>query len=987
MSRRFLALLVLAATLVSPPDPALAQSRYVNWENHPVHGLDLSPDGRVLAVAHTADSRVQLFDVSLGFAVPLGSVAVGLDPVSVRFRDAGTLWVANHVSDTVSVVDVANRSVTATIPTADEPADIVFAGNPRRAYVSASQANLVQVFDAASPGAPLASIAIDAEDPRALAASPDGRTVYAAIFESGNGSTILAGGTATTTFPPNVVPRAESPYGGQNPPPNDGTAFTPALSPDAANPPAGGIIVKKSPDGRWRDGNARDWTAFVSGPDAARYGRIPGWDLVDRDVAVIDTATNAVVRYDGGGLNIVMALAVQPDGRVTTVGTNARNEVRFEPNLRARYVSVDFASHPGGAVQDLNPQLAGAGPTVADELRTQSLGDPRAIAWRADGSRGYVAGMGSNNVVVVSRSGAREPVAPISVGQGPAALALDEARGVLWVWNHFDASLSRVALDTLAETDRIALHTPVPSSIREGRPFLYDTHRTSGTGHVSCASCHVDARMDRLAWDLGNPAGATAPFNQNCATDRVGPDCGAFHPVKGPMLTMTMQDVIGKEPLHWRGDRAGIEGFHPTYVGLQGRSASITAEEMAAMKRFLATVVYPPNPFRRADNTLPTDLPLPGHESTGRFAAAGTPLPNGNAQRGLELFRTGRQSVTPGAPDNCSVCHSLPTGFGPNGSITAIDGTRLGGSVLPPGPNGENHLAIVGNATVTDRPFKVASLRNLYERTGFDMRSTRSRAGFGFLHDGTVDSLARYMGLDAFLPRSEQDIADFVALLLAFSGSDLVTANAQHGAVGPASNDTHASAGRQATAAAGDTAAAAALAALASSPRLELVARVPDGVRSVGWLQRADGTFTSDNGANAATLDATLASLAPSARATFTLVPEGTGERIALDRDGDGVRDGPALAQGSRPSDAASSTLSPAAGLWFNPARSGHVMDIERAGEVLASTWYTYLPDGSPVWYQAVARFEGSRWTAPLNRYSIAADGSRPGEVVGELTL
>ncbi|HVF35999.1 MAG TPA: hypothetical protein VND91_11810, partial [Candidatus Saccharimonadia bacterium] len=402
MARRLTALLVLAATLVSPADPALAQSRYVNWENHPVHGLDLSPDGRVLAVAHTADARVQLFDVSLGFAVPLGAVPVGLDPVSVRFRDATTLWVANHVSDTISVIDVASRRVTATIPTADEPADIVFAGTPRRAYVTASQANLVQVFDAGAPGAPIASIAIDGEDPRALAVSPDGRTVYAAIFESGNGTTILAGSTAATTFPPNVVPRSESPYTGQNPPPNDGTSFTPPLAAGLENPPAGGLIVKKSPDGRSRDGNARDWTAFVSGPDAARYGRIPGWDLVDRDIAVIDTATNTVVRYDGGGLNIVMALAVQPDGRVTTVGTNARNEVRFEPNRRARSVTVDLASYRGGTpAQDLNPQLAGAGPTVAADVRARALGDPRAIAWYRDGSRGFVAGMGSNNVVVI----------------------------------------------------------------------------------------------------------------------------------------------------------------------------------------------------------------------------------------------------------------------------------------------------------------------------------------------------------------------------------------------------------------------------------------------------------------------------------------------------------------------------------------------------------------------------------------------------------
>ena len=36
-----------------------------------------------------------------------------------------------------------------------------------------------------------------------------------------------------------------------------------------------------------------------------------------------------------------------------------------------------------------------------------------------------------------------------------------------------------------------------------------------------------------------------------------------FHPMKGPMTTQTFQDIIGKEPLHWRGDRDCVRpGWH-----------------------------------------------------------------------------------------------------------------------------------------------------------------------------------------------------------------------------------------------------------------------------------------------------------------------------------------------------------------------------------------------------------------------------------------
>ena len=72
--------------------------------------------------------------------------------------------------------------------------------------MSCSQANLIYVFDPADTTNPPGVIEIAAEEPKALAISPDGLMVYAAIFESGNGSTLLGGGVEeldTLSFPPN----------------------------------------------------------------------------------------------------------------------------------------------------------------------------------------------------------------------------------------------------------------------------------------------------------------------------------------------------------------------------------------------------------------------------------------------------------------------------------------------------------------------------------------------------------------------------------------------------------------------------------------------------------------------------------------------------------------------------------------------------------------------------------------------------------------
>src|SRR5690606_8967152 len=123
-------------------------------------------------------------------------------------------------------------------------------------------------------------------------------TVYAAIFDSGNGTTILGGGNLANNvlnFPPNVVSNANGPYGGVNPPPNAPVApetpggFQPPINPFVETvPPKVGLIVRLDDAGVWRDENGTDWTSFVTGPQASLSGRQMGWTLLDNDIAVID---------------------------------------------------------------------------------------------------------------------------------------------------------------------------------------------------------------------------------------------------------------------------------------------------------------------------------------------------------------------------------------------------------------------------------------------------------------------------------------------------------------------------------------------------------------------------------------------------------------------------------------------------------------------------------------------------------------------------
>ncbi len=810
---------------------ASAQSAFVNWETPHVHPLDLSPDGTRLLAVNTADNRVELFDVTGGAPVALGSINVGLDPVSVRFRTDGEAWAVNHVSDSISIIDLATRRVRQTITTGDEPCDVVFAGAPARAFVSISQRNQIHVYDAVNPALPPTVLNITGEDPRALAT--DGVRVYAAIFESGNRTTVLTEATVSSTA---------NPYAGDpNPPPNFGTGFEPPINPSLGTPPRSGLVVRKDAGGVWRDDNGGNWSSTVT------------WDMHDRDVAIIQANTLAV-SYQTGLMNANMALGLR-GGEVTVVGTEADNEVRFESNLKgvfARAVLARFnGAAPGAAnVRDLNPQLDYTVASVSPALRVQSIGDPRAIVWNAAGTRGYVAGMGSDNVVVIDDAGAR--VGRIAaVGGGPTGLALDEGRGRLYVLSKFSATIATI--DTLSDTviSSRALFDPTPAAIRAGRPFLYNTHLTSGTGHVSCGTCHIDGRMDQIAWDLGNPAAEPQVFRGTCNFGTLG-GCEDPHPMKGPMTTQTLVGIIGVEPLHWRGDRLTIEEFNQTYVKLLARDAELTTAEMAQFRAFVASLKFPPNPNRNLDNTLPTSATVPGGPA--------------NPARGLQLYQT---ALFDGGALTCVSCHTLPTGANP----TIISSDLLGET----------------------QSMKVPQLRNMHEKTGFTRTSTSNNRGFGFAHDGAFDTLNSFLRAPVFRfaagATGEQQRRDVEAFMFAFG------------------TETHAAVGAQTTVLDGAAIPPAqatllnTFQTLANGGQVGLVAHGRVGGLARGWRYNGASMYQADRATETISAAALSALAAPGGELTYTVVPTGSQTRIGIDRDLDGFFDRDELDAGSDPAD------------------------------------------------------------------------------------
>lgn len=140
-----------------------------------------------------------------------------MEPVALAVSpDNRYVWVVNHLSDSISVVDVALDVplVIETLQVGDEPRDIVFAGpdhsrvfittahrgqnnpnDPQMLITSVGRAD-IWVFDSVlvhvKQQEPLVNIVtVFGDTPRALAASADGEKVYAGIFRSGNRTTTL----------------------------------------------------------------------------------------------------------------------------------------------------------------------------------------------------------------------------------------------------------------------------------------------------------------------------------------------------------------------------------------------------------------------------------------------------------------------------------------------------------------------------------------------------------------------------------------------------------------------------------------------------------------------------------------------------------------------------------------------------------------------------------------------------------------------------
>jgi YVTN family beta-propeller protein len=628
--------------------------------------------------------------------------------------------------------------------------------------------------------------------------------VYAAFALSGNRTTIV---------PANLAPP-------QPPPTNTNLPAAPQV----------GLIV---------DATDPAWTNVVK------------YSMPDNDVVEINVATLSVSRYFSRVGTVNLGLAVQPgSGDLYVANTDARNLTHFEPNVRSHAVEnrISRISVAAGTNESFNlnsnvdyailPNLAAL---------TNALAQPTSLVFDPSGDFLYVAAFGSDRVAKVGTNGA--VLARIEIGseigstadprhkRGPRGLALNAGANRLYVVNRISNTISIVdtTADSVLKEFPVGSYDPTPSTIRQGRGFLYDS-KLSGNGTMACTSCHIDAEMDLIAWDLGDPGGQLIT-NQTVLPPMNLTNSSVFHPMKGPMTTQTLRGLNGLDPLHWRGDRTNFTHFNIAFPGLMG-SSSLSDTDMATFRDFIHTITYEPNPNQNLDRTYPTN-----------FAGG-----DANAGRNAFLFT----NYTAGLA--CTTCHTAP-----------------------PGP-GTDRVIIPATLLQESQGFKVPQLRAIYQKMHFsNVAGTNTIGGFGITHDGTDPTLQVFLSRPVFVNiRSNTTIKNNLAAFVQCFDTGTAPAVGYSRTITLANLNTPAISNDWSL-----------LESQARLTNIDLIVKgTLNGVRHGLVFQPLLGTYQPDT-TNLPTMTRSQLSTDLQASDAITVmgVPPGSGVRMGIDRNLDGVLD------------------------------------------------------------------------------------------------
>ena len=572
---------------------------------HPVfaspHAKPIVINGSYVYVTNTPSDTVDV--VAIASEQVVARIDVGIDPVGLAVRpDGNEVWVANHVSDSVSVIDTDPDSATfhqviatiqdidaATLSTRfDEPVGIAFASNTK-AYVTLSPSNQVAIVSGESYSV-TGHLPIRAQDPRAI--TVQGNRLFVIPFESNNQSQ-LSGCTSEKID--------------------------------------GDICTFDAVEHVFSNNNI---LSLNYDADIIKNPLLP-----DRDLYIFNTADDTLLEVVNTVGTLLYGIAVDSGGRVFVSQTDARNTANGragtekdgleEMENRAFLNQVTMVDCQGLSCSepvfyDLEP-LPPSHPEPGMGLAT-----PFGIQVSEDDSTLIVTAAGSDKLFTMDAN-TGEVLGRTTVGSVPRGVALladgDGKPTQGWVLNTVGNTVSVVDLTSLGNPTlktTITMNDPTDAEVKKGRIAFNDANASS-TGTFSCESCHPDGGTDQLIWVLQTPI---------CDVD----GCTQIP----PRLTMPIRGLRDTAPYHWDGipgdpfggnntqsinsdvepncslsepescTRFLVDGGMATTMcdvtncpeNDEGKLGLLSGERRDAMAKFLLSVPFPPSQTRPITNQV-----------------------------------------------------------------------------------------------------------------------------------------------------------------------------------------------------------------------------------------------------------------------------------------------------------------------------------------------------------------------------------------------
>jgi YVTN family beta-propeller protein len=657
------------------------------FESPQENPIVLNATGTRLYVANTTSHTVSVINPSTN--VLILPIEVGVDPVSLAIRPgANELWVSNHVSDSVSVIDIAPGSPTEnrvvdTVQSIDAqgatqfdaPVGIAFTADGSKAYVALSSRNQIAVVDAAARTI-TGRIQVRSQEPRAIQVRNG--LLYVLAFDVGNKTQLGLCLTSSTTDP------------------NCGLGFSDLVT-FATSPNLPGLTKNIV------FGNANPNRAlFVYRTDTdAEVAAVTDIGTLNYGLTVSSTGRAFVAATDAR--NAVNGIVAPAGSRQDVNGDGNVNLADLEDRMFDNRIAATSCTTSGcGAVTitNLEPPNPTPNTALATPYALAISGDDATLVGTALGSSRVFA-LDPNSMVIQSRVDLGSTANGDFGQQMPSGIALLSGPGgapqTAYVLNSLENTVSVIDVSDPANLQVITKFAvgsdPTPAAVRRGR-IAFNNAFASSTGTFSCGSCHPDGNTDQLLWRIGGQC-----FLSGCVA---GED--------EPRTTMPIRGLKNTLPLHWDGTLGdpfgggnGAVGFngaggtdcsltsgngdHDCFrdlvnvslagvlceqtpscaIGPSGAPGLLTNAERDDMATFLAAVSYPPARSRRIDDTLST-----ASNPVTVMNGDGTPSSyTADALDGFRKFFTdqGGQVTDPNTcADSTAGCHVLPLTAGTNSS-------------------------------------------------------------------------------------------------------------------------------------------------------------------------------------------------------------------------------------------------------------------------------------------------------------------------------